>query len=77
MSGGGGPPGFDVVSNCSTCEYKLHPDGGWCYMFKEAPQGVCRKHKMTMPMSAGAARKILEGVPGERSGSAGGRSDQG
>lgn len=34
-----------MPSNCSSCWYKLHPDGGWCYMFREEPEGVCMKHR--------------------------------
>ncbi len=22
---------------CDTCSHKRHPDGGWCYMFREQP----------------------------------------
>ncbi len=31
-------------NNCSTCEHKSNPDGGWCYMFKSEPNEVCAKH---------------------------------
>jgi hypothetical protein len=31
-------------NNCDTCGHKRHPDGGWCYMFREEPMGVCRQH---------------------------------
>ena len=34
------------VNNCSTCDYKRHPDGGHCYMFREEPEGVCMQHTM-------------------------------
>lgn len=30
---------------CASCEHRHYPDGGWCYMFRERPQGVCMKHK--------------------------------
>lgn len=32
------------LSNCNTCKHKQHPDGGWCYMFRDQPNGVCAKH---------------------------------
>lgn len=28
-------PNFHV--SCETCRHKRHPDGGWCYMFREQP----------------------------------------
>ena len=31
-------------SNCATCGHKQVPDGGWCYMFKEPPEGRCYQH---------------------------------
>lgn len=38
-------PTFQVsVNNCATCDYKKHPDGGHCYMFRTEPEGVCMKH---------------------------------
>jgi hypothetical protein len=36
---------MSCLSNCATCKYSdIQPDGGWCYMFKEEPHGVCAKH---------------------------------
>lgn len=31
-------------NNCSTCDHKQYPDGGWCYMFKEPVHGACMSH---------------------------------
>lgn len=32
-------------NNCSRCDYRKMPRGeGWCYMFKNEPTDVCRKH---------------------------------
>lgn len=31
-------------NNCETCKHKQHPDGGWCYMFRDEPGEVCMIH---------------------------------
>lgn len=31
-------------NNCSTCDYKRTPDGGWCYMFRFEPDHACALH---------------------------------
>lgn len=31
-------------NNCGTCDHIEHPDGGHCYMFREAPTDVCFVH---------------------------------
>lgn len=31
-------------NNCSTCDHKANPDGGWCYMFRDEPSAVCKRH---------------------------------
>jgi hypothetical protein len=31
-------------NNCSACDHKRHPDGGWCYMFRSEPAAVCAQH---------------------------------
>ena len=31
-------------NNCPACGHKDHPDGGWCYMFREEPKEVCMQH---------------------------------
>lgn len=31
-------------NNCSMCDHKKRPDGGWCYMFKNEPQATCLQH---------------------------------
>ncbi len=31
-------------NNCPTCKHKQHPDGGWCYMFRNEPTGACAQH---------------------------------
>lgn len=31
-------------NNCAACEHKRYPDGGHCYMFRDAPTEPCAKH---------------------------------
>lgn len=31
-------------SNCATCEHKAASGDGWCYMFKQEPEGRCYLH---------------------------------
>ena len=31
-------------NNCSTCDHKRTPQGGWCYMFRDEPTDVCGVH---------------------------------
>ena len=31
-------------NNCETCDHKKNPDGGHCYMFKDAPSEICMQH---------------------------------
>jgi hypothetical protein len=31
-------------NNCSMCDHKRYPDGGWCYMFRNEPDRVCHCH---------------------------------
>lgn len=31
-------------ANCSTCDHKKNPDGGWCYMFRQEPEFTCQIH---------------------------------
>ena len=31
-------------NNCSTCDHKRRPDGGWCYAFRNEPTDVCMQH---------------------------------
>lgn len=31
-------------NNCDTCDHKRIPDGGHCYMFRQAPTDVCMQH---------------------------------
>lgn len=31
-------------NNCDSCDHKKPPDGGWCYMFRSEPTGICMKH---------------------------------
>lgn len=35
---------IDNPNNCKACEHKAHPDGGWCYMFRQEPREVCMQH---------------------------------
>lgn len=43
-------------NNCSTCQHKKNPDGGWCYMFRDEPTSVCHQHtgRLDMVKFAGA-----------------------
>lgn len=34
----------DRSNGCDTCDHKQHPDGGHCYMFREAPAPCCALH---------------------------------
>ena len=29
---------------CNTCEHKMNPQGGWCYMFEDEPGFDCKIH---------------------------------
>lgn len=31
-------------SNCATCDHKKERVDGWCYMFREEPEGRCYLH---------------------------------
>lgn len=31
-------------NNCATCDHSQHPDGGHCYMFRNAPNITCGQH---------------------------------
>ena len=31
-------------NNCSTCDHKRYPQGGWCYAFRNEPDDVCMQH---------------------------------
>ncbi|EKD89721.1 MAG: hypothetical protein ACD_33C00002G0013 [uncultured bacterium] len=31
-------------NNCSKCDHSKYPDGGHCYMFKDAPTYICMQH---------------------------------
>lgn len=31
-------------NNCETCRHKQNPDGGHCYMFRDAPNERCMQH---------------------------------
>jgi hypothetical protein len=31
-------------NNCLTCDHHQNPDGGHCYMFRDAPTEVCMQH---------------------------------
>lgn len=31
-------------NNCETCKHKQTPQGGFCYMFADAPTEVCYQH---------------------------------
>lgn len=47
-------------NNCAGCKHKQHPDGGWCYMFRDEPTDVCMKH--TARIAAPEASERAEAV---------------
>jgi hypothetical protein len=51
-------------NNCATCDHKQHPDGGWCYMFRNEPDDVCFSHtaRNRLDFSADAIFKIMLAV---------------
>ena len=36
--------GIRNPNNCASCDHKRHPDGGWCYVFRDEPREVCMQH---------------------------------
>lgn len=40
-------------NNCETCDHKQNPDGGHCYMFREAPTEVCMQHTGRQAITTG------------------------
>lgn len=40
------------MNNCATCDHKKRPDGGYCYMFRKEPEGVCMQHTERKATSA-------------------------
>lgn len=38
------PESVGNPNNCDTCRWKLQPDGGHCYMFRDEPKEVCMQH---------------------------------
>lgn len=46
-------------NNCSTCKHKKHPDGGWCYMFRDEPSQVCMQHSGRTESTESVVRKLL------------------
>ena len=38
-------------NNCATCDHSKHPQGGHCYMFREAPNIVCGQHTAARDLS--------------------------
>jgi hypothetical protein len=31
-------------NHCNTCEYRQYPAGGHCYLYRRAPESMCRAH---------------------------------
>lgn len=55
-------------NNCETCDHFKHPDGGHCYMFREAPTYVCLIHSLPPSLRATRNPYDLNGMkeyPGE------------
>ena len=46
-------------NNCSTCDHKKTPQGGWCYIFRNEPTEVCMKHT-GIPPELVAANKLAD-----------------
>lgn len=40
---------MNCLSNCENCAHKKDPQGGWCYMFRDEPDGLCRQYKGGYP----------------------------
>ncbi len=66
-------------NNCAMCDHKLHPDGGWCYMFRNEPEEICMQHTarmtkailiddLSMMRVAGAAWRLMPEPGGGRGG---------
>lgn len=36
---------MSCLNNCSGCQHKPNRDGGWCYMFRTEPNGLCRQYR--------------------------------
>ena len=47
-------------NNCQYCDHSKNPQGGHCYMFREAPTEICRKHTL-----AGLGASINATEPGK------------
>lgn len=52
-------PVMSNPNNCTACDHKRHPDGGWCYMFRAEPQATCLQHTMRRDMTAAEAIEDL------------------
>lgn len=51
-------------NNCAACDHKHHPDGGWCYMFRDEPEQVCAKHTARYSrLVEPCARVLSDGKP--------------
>lgn len=53
-------------NNCTTCDHKRKPDGGWCYMFRNAPSTLCAKHtghRMALHQIVRLQMAALKGSP--------------
>ena len=52
------------AGQCDTCQHKKHPDGGWCYMFKEQPPSAKANQCPQFAGSAPSASPVEQaGVP--------------
>jgi len=54
------PAGGANPNNCSTCAHKDHPDGGWCYMFRDEPTQTCLQHTGLQRYSMGDVGRLMD-----------------
>lgn len=47
-------------NNCAACDHKRFPDGGHCYMFRDAPTDACHKHTARYMKLLTPCQKIRE-----------------
>lgn len=49
-------------NNCAGCDHKRHPQGGWCYMFRDEPDRVCLCHTAHRGMTAFEAIDLMHSM---------------
>lgn len=46
-----------VPSDCARCNHKRNPQGGWCYMFRDAPATWCTQYRPDSLNQVGAVKE--------------------